>query len=92
MSNITVPRVSTATVQRTRWFDASTVEPGQPGAFEVDPVRLTDSQDEQPQARFSFFNGRAFGGIGSTPEQAYALRFVSPAQQPRAFRGLPAEA
>jgi hypothetical protein len=80
------------TAARTRWFDASTTEPGQPGAFEVDPVRLTDDPTEDPVARFSFFNGKTFGPVAHSPAAAYALRFGTARIEPRAFRGLPTEA
>jgi hypothetical protein len=84
--------MSQVTTARTRWFTTETTEPGQPGVFEVDPVRLTDDPTEDPVARFSFFNGRDFGPIAHSPAAAYALRFHSFGLTPRAFRGLPTEA
>jgi len=77
-TTVKVPQTTTdvkhVRVEHTKWFNAETQEPGQPGVFEVDRVVQFDGEPVGPR-RFSYFNGRKFGPISTTPEQAFLERF-----------------
>lgn len=60
-------------IDSTKWFSAAKKEPGQPGVFEVNALSQFDT--EASPRRFSFFNGKSFGPISSTPEGAFRERF-----------------
>ena len=60
-------------IESTKWYNTETHGPGQPGVFEVNTVKQFDSEDSP--RRFSYFNGKQFGPISSTPEGAFRERF-----------------
>lgn len=74
-------------IENTAWFDHAKKEPGQPGVFEVDPVQQFDDGTDVIR-RFSFFNGKRFGPIASSPEAAYRERFGKTHLIVASFRGL----
>jgi hypothetical protein len=78
-------------IENTKWFDAETTEPGQPGVFEVEGVKVFDDGTEVVR-RFSYFNGKRFGPIASTPEYAHRERFNNSALVVSKFRGLKEQA
>ncbi len=61
-------------IESTKWFDAASTEPGQPGVFRVNAVEEYDDNDQECQ-RYSFFNGKVFGPIKQSAYQAYVERF-----------------
>lgn len=73
-------------IDTTKFFSALTHEPGQPGVFEVDPAVLDCAGTEAP--RYSYFNGKDYGPLALTPEQAYAGRFGKRKTPVCVFRGL----
>ncbi len=82
-----------AVIASSDWFSAFKKEPGQPGVYEVNGVSVCDG--EEPTRRFSYFNGRQFCVVRSTPEAAFAARFDKPTlvdSKITAFRGLVEEA
>ena len=72
-TEITLPCTDLVPVECTDWFSYFRKEPGQPGVFEVNGKPVFDNED--CPRRFSFFNGKAFGPIKPTPDDAYDARF-----------------
>jgi hypothetical protein len=68
------------------WYSTTYHEPGQPGVFEVDSVTLDDTGAKL--RRFSFWDGKWWGAVATSPSLAYTLRFRDPQFEPRQFRGL----
>lgn len=60
-------------IENTKWFDAETTEPGQPGVFRVNPVVVADGAEGQ--TRYSYFNGKSFGPVKLSVDAAYTSRF-----------------
>lgn len=77
---------SLAEIESTKWFDAATKQPGQPGVFEVDAAVLDDSGQEV--RRFAYHNGRDFGPVYQHPQMAYVNRFEKRGTPVTKFRGL----
>lgn len=85
---IVVEGIKSVEIDNTKWFDAAKKEPGQPGVFEVNPVSVFDGEDQA--RRFSYFDGKKFGPVSSTPRLAFDIRFTASTQAASiaAFRGL----
>jgi hypothetical protein len=69
----TILRTERVEIASTKWFNAETHEPGQPGVFEVNPVPQYDTAEGDQ--RFSFFNGKSFGPVSPSTQGAYNARF-----------------
>jgi hypothetical protein len=72
-------------IESTDWFDARKKLPGQPGVFEVDPI-LVDVGPGIP--RYSYHNGRDFGPVALSVEDAFKHRLGGRATEVTKFRGL----
>lgn len=67
------------TSPHTEWFNASILEPGQPGVFQVVTEELNLQAailSDWTDARwvYSYFNGKVFGPLRSTPARAFTDR------------------
>lgn len=89
VEKVTNVDTSLARIEHTKWFDAATKIPGQPGVFEVNSVSTFDTDETGPR-RFSYHNGRDFGPVMASPADAFAARFNKASLQSSitAFRGL----
>ena len=76
-------------IETTDWFDARKKLPGQPGVFEVDPL-IPDVGTMIP--RYSYHNGRNFGPVTFTVDDAFKYRLAGRITEVTKFRGLVEEA
>ena len=76
-------------IETTDWFNASKKLPGQPGVYEVDPL-IPDVGCSIP--RYAYHNGRDFGPVTFSVDDAYTYRLAGRATVVSKFRGLVEEA
>lgn len=73
----------------TRFYDAATTSPGQPGVFEIQGIKVTE--DTPFVARYAHWDGVKWACPSVSAAGAYALRFTTDADQVQKFRGLQGE-
>lgn len=69
-----IPVMSQQYASVTKFYDASTTQPGQPGVFEINPVFV--ASDVPLCQRFSFWDGAKWAAPSISVEGAYELRFT----------------
>lgn len=76
-------------IETTEWFDATAFQPGQPGVYEVDPI-IPDVG--HTIWRYSYHNGRDWGPVAHSIEEAFKYRFCGRLTEVTCFCGLVEEA